>query len=240
MKTIYKLLLLICTLGSVSIVTRPQEIPETTFPKLARRAVSPNDFVPKGWKLEQMKKGDLNGDGRADIALVLHQNDQRNVIHNEDGLGARQFDSNPRILAVALAGPAGDGYTLVLENHSLIPQLDQATIDDPFRGISISNGLLRVSLHFWASAGSWLASETTYTFRYSADCFHLVGYDSAETQRNSGQTDEISVNYLTGRVKKSSSNFASKRKRVRWSNLSSSKQVCLDQINDDSFEPEKP
>jgi hypothetical protein len=228
-----------CILASVTVLTKPQDLPKVTYPKLAKHAVSPRGFIPKGWKLESVKRGDLNGDGRVDIALVLHQNDPRNIIHNEGSLGADQFDANPRILAVALADGSGDGYTLVLENHSLIPVLDLATIDDPFKAISISNGSLKVSLRFWASAGSYFASETTYVFRYSADCFRLIGYDSVETQRNSGHTDEISVDYVTGRVKESSSNFASKRKRVKWSRLSSVKQVCIDQIGE-SFDPERP
>src|SRR5882724_2087426 len=101
-KPMYKLLMVICILGSVSVLTNPQQSPEATYPKLAIHAVSPDDFIPKGWNLESMKKGDLNGDGRIDIALVLHQNDPRNVIHNKVGLGVNQYDTNPRILAVAL------------------------------------------------------------------------------------------------------------------------------------------
>jgi len=239
MNPVYKLFLLFCILSSVSVLTKLQDMPEAIYPKLAVHAATPNDFIPKGWKLEQMKKGDLNGDGKADIALVLHQNDPRNVVRNELVLGAAQYDTNPRILAVALADPRGQGYTLVLENHSLIPILDQPTIDDPFKSVSILNGSLRVSLRFWSSVGSYSAYETTYTFRYSTDCFRLIGYDNTDMQRNSGQTTEYSVNYLTGKIKTTTSIYGSRRKLVKFSNLSSIKQICIDLITD-SFDPEHP
>src|ERR1700756_5499038 len=44
-------------------------IPSVTYPALARHAPAPEGFVPAGWRIENEKSGDLNGDGRADIVL---------------------------------------------------------------------------------------------------------------------------------------------------------------------------
>src|ERR1700740_2772731 len=51
-------------------------IPSVTYPALARHASTAEGFVPAGWRLESEKSGDLNGDGRVDIVLVLRGNDR--------------------------------------------------------------------------------------------------------------------------------------------------------------------
>ena len=45
-------------------------IPAASYPALAQHARSAEDFVPAGWRLESKISGDLNGDGRDDVALV--------------------------------------------------------------------------------------------------------------------------------------------------------------------------
>src|SRR5688500_10551792 len=80
------------------------DIPEVRYPRLTRQATTAAGFVPSGWMLEKIQRGDLNGDGAADLAMVLRQNDARNVISNTEGLGVETLNTNPRILAVALAG----------------------------------------------------------------------------------------------------------------------------------------
>ena len=74
-----------------------------------------------------------NNDGRPDHAFVLHQADPRNVLDNRGKLGSERLDSNPRVLAVALARPDG-GYALALQDAALIPRHESPTMDDPFGG----------------------------------------------------------------------------------------------------------
>ena len=80
-----------------------------SYPELPRQAPAAAGLVPGGWRIEQEVPGDLDGDGIADLVLVLRDADAKNILPNEDGLGESPFDSNPRILAVALGGKPGAG-----------------------------------------------------------------------------------------------------------------------------------
>lgn len=79
-------------------------IPDPVWLGLPAHAASAADFVPSGWKLEVQANGDLNGDGIPDLALVLHEQADRNIMANPDGPGVNPLDSNPRLLLAALGG----------------------------------------------------------------------------------------------------------------------------------------
>lgn len=212
---------------------RAAEIPEVTFPRLKDKARSAEGFEPKGWKIEAQKKGDLNGDGRPDLLLVLHQTNPRNIVKNKpDGLGPPELDTNPRILAAAFAEPAG-GYTLVLQNHDLIPRHVDFILEDPLAGVSIRHGTFRVVLSVFANAGTWSTTTTTYTFRYQNSCFQLIGLDETETQRNTGEMTTVSTNYSTRQVERREGTIDSNKEKVRRSRLSPGTPACIDKMGDD-------
>jgi len=212
-----------------------------TFPTLPRQATSAQGFVPPGWSLEAQATGDLDRDGVPDLALVLRQNDPRNVVANEGGLGANPLDTNPRILAVAFRnGPSG-AFSLKVENHTLIPRREDPVFDDPLSetgGVSVERGALLVSLHNFASAGSWTMSTTTYRFRFRDDRLEAIGYDWNSVARNSGATEEISVNYLTGKIKKTRGTISSDASKVSWKRVAPRPPV-IDAIGSGlDFDPE--
>src|SRR4051794_27091256 len=91
-------------------------LPPVTYSALVGHAQSVEGFLPMEWRIEMQKSGDLNGDGRADVALVLRALEDNNVIDMRGRGGPENFDTNPRILMVAFANAAG-GYDLALENH---------------------------------------------------------------------------------------------------------------------------
>ena len=62
-------------------------------------------------------------------------------------------------------------------------------------------------------------SSTSYTFRYRDGRFELIGYDDNSTERNSGKTEGISINYLTGRAKHTSGTIDSDSVEVSWEAL---------------------
>jgi hypothetical protein len=197
-----KLCIALCAFVVQPFAAAQLDIPKVTFPQVAHVAKDAAGFAPKGWIVESQKSGDLNGDGRPDIAFVLHDTDKHNVLPNT-GMGVQEVDTNPRILCVAFANADGSGYTLALQNHTLIPRWTQPTQYDNFGEeggeIKIARGALQVSLHYFANAGGWDTGTTTLTFRFQSGHFDLIGFDNNNVARNSGIGTDTSVNFSTGK-----------------------------------------
>jgi hypothetical protein len=217
-------------------------IPPVAYPALVRHALSVEGFLPMEWRIEIQKSGDLNGDGRDDFALVLRAMDDSNVIDMRGRGGPENFDTNPRILMVALADAAG-GYDLALENHTLIARVTEPSGQDPLDpngvqagGIEIKNGTLRVTLgYFGGNMG-----RNTFTFRFEMSGFRLIGFDSVDVERNSGKMNDVSINYLTQRMKRNTGHISDDKDKVTWKTLPQKPQLTIGQIGDGlMFEPPK-
>lgn len=219
------------------------DAPAASYPSLPRQAAAAEGFVPPGWRLETKVEGDLNGDGKPDLALVLRDTDARNVVANPDGLGPDSLDTNPRILAVAFAR-AGGGYALALENHTLIPRHTDPVLDDPFdsiarSGLEVARGTLRLRLGVFASAGGWSMATIATTFRWQNGRFELIGYDRTETNRGSGEIDGLSINYLTRKAKRTRGTIESDAETARWETLPRRPLLGLDEVGDGlEFDPD--
>lgn len=213
-------------------------IPPVDYPVLPAHATRAEGFVPSGWRIEQQLRGDLNGDKREDLVLVLRQQDPRNIVEH-DGFGISPLDSNPRMLAIAWATP--DGYSLAAQNHTLITRHEAPNLSDVFEegaGVSIVRGTLQTTLFFFSNAGSWSTGSASYTFRWQEGAFALIGYDRSSMLRNSGQTESLSINYSTRRVRHAEGSMESDKERVRWETLSSPQRWTLETVGDGSaFEP---
>ncbi|WP_193101066.1 hypothetical protein [Burkholderia sp. Z1] len=217
---------------AVSAHVAAQDRRDIPSPSIATLAAKPEGFVPKGWKLELQDKGDLNGDGRDDLVLVLRDTDPANVIAH-DGMCENPFDANPRILVVAFARPDGQ-YALALRNETLIPTRESPCLSDALEegGVGISRGTLRVTLSRFSSAGSWEMGSTTYTFRWQDRKFVLIGYDNSSVMRNTGDIRTLSVNYSTGKAKVSIGHTSEDGERTRWVKLRTQRRWTLDQVGD--------
>jgi hypothetical protein len=208
-------------------------IPEVSYPELPNEASVLEGFVPPGWRLEAKAEGDLDRDGDADLALVLRQQDPKNVFVNE-GLGENPFDTNPRILAVAAREPSG-GYRLAVANRTLIPRRIDPVQSDPLSElgrIDIARGALRVTLYRFASAGGWSMGTTSFAFRLRGGALELIGYDRDATARNTGETEEVSINYLTGRRKLARGSIERDGTMVTWRKLPPGPLLTIGQIGD--------
>ncbi|MEN5205151.1 hypothetical protein ABE473_11890 [Stenotrophomonas sp. TWI700] len=234
-------LLLLTPLLLTALTASAQElrIPPVDYPVLPARATTAKGFLPTGWRIEEQLSGDLNGDQREDLVLVLRQQDPRNIVEH-DGFGISPLDSNPRMLAIAFAGPAG-GYTLAAQNHTLITRHEAPNLSDVFEdgpGVSIVRGTLRTTLFFFSNAGSWSTGSASFTFRWQDGAFALIGYDNSSMMRNSGHTESLSINYATRRVRHTEGSIDSDEDSVRWETLTSPRRWTLDTVGDGSaFEP---
>ena len=167
--------------------------PETI--NLKESGDSIENLIPKNWKVLSMAKGDLNKDGIEDLAFVIENTDTNNIHHDEEGFGRDSINLNPRILGIYFRNNSG---VLVkqLQSDSFIILQDSPTMDEPFDGIKIlKNGVLTIDFHFWFSAGSWSMSNHTYKFRFQKNNFELIGYESSERHRGTGETTDYSINF---------------------------------------------
>jgi hypothetical protein len=231
-------LVLVCLLVSTAARASSDDAPPVAFPTLPAQAQTKTGFVPKGWVVEKESSGDLNGDGAPDWMFVLQMSDPKNVIKNS-GLGPDELDTNPRMLVVAFADKSTKKYSLALANHTLIPRLTHPTMEDPLEEAAIVKGTVQVSLSFFMTAGSWYTTQSKFTFRYQDGCFKLIGYNSTETKRNTGEMSTVSVNYLTKKAKITTGNVENDETTVSWKTIRTPSLLCLDAVGDGlDFSPE--
>jgi hypothetical protein len=206
------------------------------YQALPESAATAAGFAPEGWTLAKQATGDLNKDGVDDIAMVLRA---AGADGGGEGGGEAASGAGPAVLAVAFGEKAG-GYRLALENRTLIPATVMADAEDPLAGggVAIARGTLKVSLDFFASAGSWQAATTTYTFRFQDEKFALIGFDRNAVHRGSGETTGISINYLTRKAEIVTGNIASDAQELTRKSLPKRPLLSIEEIGDGlAFDP---
>ena len=215
------------------------DAPPAQIPTLKADGASAEDFAPSGWVVEAKAEGDLDGDPTPDIAFVLRGTNPALKLKNE-GLGPDEVDTNPRIIGVAVA--QGAGYRLVAQNATLIPRNDMPTRSDPFedREFAIARGALKVGLSLFMNAGGWGASTVSFLFRVRDGKLQTIGYDRSDTQRNSGETETVSVNYLTKKMSRAKGSIETdpSEDKVVWTSLKTP-APSIEQMGDGlDFEPQ--
>jgi hypothetical protein len=216
-------------------------VPPVAFPRLASSASSIEAFVPARWRIETKVSGDLNGDGRADVVLVLREDNPANVIDARRQGGPERYDTNPRMLAVLFAN-AAPGYDLALENHTLIPRTTEPSQQDPLDpdgiqagGVEIKHGTMQVTLGYFGGD----MGRKTYTFRFQNGGFALIGFDAIDVTRSSGALTQVSVNYSTRRMKRTIGTISSDTDKVIWTTLPRKPLPTIEQVGDGlEFEPQ--
>lgn len=215
----------------VPVENNPYGIPPALYPPLPSRFADAVAVTPPGWSIEHRVEGDLDGDHRPDLVLVLRQRSPSNIVRHEE-LGSRPLDTDPRMLVVALAGDGG--YALVTQNHTFIPRHVEPDIEDVLEEApEIANGVLSIRLNFFASAGTWFMFNSTARLRWQDGALRLIGHDYVEVQRNTGDYLERSVNFLTRRVSTVRSTIATETDPPPvWTGLPAGPLLTLDQVGD--------
>jgi hypothetical protein len=191
-------------------------------------------YLPKGWKLLEVVKADLNSDGRDDLVFVSEEADPKKItkaLPANDGVR----NLNPRVLVVLLVEEGG--YRKLAEYGKLIPPAFDPMydmMDDRFDGISVKKGILTVGFRYWASAGTWWMSMEKFKFRLEAGRLRLIGSETDSFNRGSGEKYLVSTNHLTGKVKRTTglNEFDEKEAdpKVEWETLPSRKSIYMEDL----------
>lgn len=196
----------------------------------AKKGSDISNIIPDNWRILDSITGDLNKDGIKDLVFAIQNTDTSNIEAN-DGFGIDSIDLNPRILGIYFGTEDGFYIQELISYEFIIPR-DSPTMDEPFDGFSLNDkGVLDINYHFWFSAGSWSMSNLTYRFRYQDNAFTLIGYDSYEGHRASGETTEYSVNFLSRKMKISKGNFSNDEPdSVEWKSFKLEKLFTIHEM----------
>ena len=154
-------------------------------------------FVPKGCKVIEVVKGDLNKDSLDDYVLTVEETDS--VIN---ATGIMGLDSNRR--GIVIVFDKGGTYELAAEVRGCFATKDFA--DGTYYGsdshtVSITRGNLYI-----ASEERGCARGFNYhKFRYQNSNFELIGFD--EYGCGGGGYGATSINFLTNKMKKTEGVF---------------------------------
>ncbi|NTU68582.1 MAG: hypothetical protein HGB02_06860 [Chlorobiaceae bacterium] len=216
------------------------QAPAAYFPNIPDRASAPEGFLMPGMKLEKVAKGDLDGDLLPDLAMIIRMDDPKNVLRDPEEADREPLDTNPRMIAIAMADKAG-GFTIDAVNLSMIPRLEDPFMNDPFVDLSIDKGAVKLLLEQSSNAGSWGSATMTFTFRKRGQDVALVGFDRTDVNRASGEMTETSVNFLTGREVVSTGNVSTDKMSKKLNQLPKRALPTLNFMGDAfSFDPHNP
>ena len=205
------------------------------IPKLKETAQTSLGLVPANWKMISSVMGDLNKDGLEDLVFVIQNTNLEKIQIDKEFIG-NSTDLNPRVLAIYFWNPKLNRFEKQMQKNNLIPLKDAPNIVDPFDssdGIEVTKkGILKIRFRFFATMGSWATSGHLYKFRYQNNHFSLIGYDRYELRRNTGETIDYSIDFLSKRMSMSESNIErDKPKSVKWTNFELKKLKTLNSFD---------
>lgn len=202
--------------------------------ELKKTGNSSGDLVPEGWSITEAS-GDLNKDGISDMVILALPNFKENIKVRDDGY---EYNFNQPILAIYF-GSSNGTYTMWRQYANVVPGAEsEADMYD--YGLSITDrGVLRISISHMMSMGGWGSSSSAYLYRYQNGDFYLIGHDANNLARNTGEFEEVSINYLTCKRQRITYNEFDKKvkRREKWTNIA--KQPLM-RLGDEELDTDMP
>ncbi|KEC83204.1 MULTISPECIES: hypothetical protein [Acinetobacter] len=184
-------------------------------------------FVPNNWEILAQAEGDLNQDGKKDIALIIQPKNENQ--HNRKLLVLFQ-----------------KGQQLQLKLSRQIPnwtyRSEELCIEDALddSSLTIKNQRLDVLFNTMSSCSNTYGLIYTYGFKLKNNQFHLIGFDVYDLDKISGKLKETSLNFLSNKAKVTTTPniFAQVEtpSKIVWKTLRTSTGYTLENIPWDSEE----
>lgn len=147
-------------------------------------------WLPKGWVVESVAEGDLNGDGIPDVALVASDRDI-NDTSDGDSYDVHLYSK------IFIFMNEGDGYSLFLQSSDYVDDRFMGPRGRPEVFLEINKGVL--SVFVGTPFPSW---RTERLFRMENGQLRLIGMEYGITKSGIGFSEDISFNLLTGKCQK--------------------------------------
>jgi hypothetical protein len=80
--------------------------------------------------------------------------------------------------------------------------------------------------------GGWDMGSRQFQFRHQNDGFVLIGFESMTVTQNTGETSDVSANYLTRKAKITTGNIENDKQKVTWKKLSKATLIRLEDFKD--------
>ncbi|WP_337660199.1 hypothetical protein [Anderseniella sp. Alg231-50] len=173
-------------------------------PAAASSAAGAEGFVAAGWSLEHRIATDLNADGLNDLVMIVRQD------HEDTDTDEKPFDAMRRQMLIAFRDKQSDQYRLVHQDNALIPARETVNVEDylpSYKPLETKPAGFSINLELFMSAGGWETELRTFQFEYRNGHVALVAFDSQRTNRSSGKTNGVRIDYLAGLAVKSSGNI---------------------------------
>lgn len=179
------------------------------YPTLARGSKTCAAIVPKGWFIKDSVSGDLNGDKKPDLAVIIECVDT--VQGLEDGVNK----TNPRILFILFKMESG--YSKVAQNNTFILRRGEGgMMPDPETKLEIKKGVLHITVQL-------IRSHTKYKFRYQETNFALIGAQSGGAD-GQNMIEFWDINFLKKKAKHTIEPIGEGKEKTEW------KTVTLDKL----------
>ena len=178
-----------------------------SFPTFNQPVKSVTDLLLPHWTLKDSTAGDLNGDQRPDLALILEYADtvteQRPDGHENTG--------KPRILLILVQVTDSPGYRVALQNNTFILREGEGgMVSDPYDDIAIRKGVLNIDYQY-------VRGTASYKFRWKAPDFYLIGASSGG--ESGGAFEFWDFNFLTKKAEHTWKKDPEKKDHVEWKQI---------------------
>ena len=198
MKLLYCLILLA--------LMSPVSAQSFVFPTFNKTVKSVSDLIPARWHIKDSVSGDLNKDGRADMAMVLEYADTVREMRPD----SMEITDHPRILLVLFRDSATGGYRPFCQNNTfIIREGEGGMLNDPYGYLSIKNNVLTVGVEF-------LRETAEYKFRWQKGDLYLIGASDYGTTAATGESDGWEFNFSTSKARHAWRKAGSAKEQSEW------------------------
>jgi hypothetical protein len=155
---------------------------------LGGRALSASELTPPGFVKAAEARGDLNGDGLDDVALIVHRRPDE----------TRDDQDFPQVVMVFLHKRSG-GYSLwKLGGAHFIESTPNLMAENGVGTFEIKKGVLTVGSDWAMSMGGWGAGGCTQKWRNGPAGFQLIGLTVVDVSRACACGTTTDTNLVTG------------------------------------------